>query len=339
MVIPIIEVDNSKELGYKIGKICKSRIKLILKKNEKSYYDYTGHKPEFFLEKSKLYLKLARKKFPEYYNELKGISEGSGTDFDLLGVHNCEEELVFQEKFPEKCTTIAAVTKDKILLGHAEGWTPDYKDMFYITKVNRKENPFFALGFMGSLPGSIGGFNDYLAFGGNSIDLYKIQSGIPKNFYLRGLLDARTERDVLKTFSTKPNAIGNNSLVVFKNRKIVDFEQVLNKVETINSKSHYVHTNHLFHPALRKIPHLISKESLFRYSKASQMLKNAKSIDVDHFKKILAIEDIMEHAEKTIENGELGYRTIVAYIIDLAESKIHICPGPPTKLKFKEFRK
>ena len=125
MEIPLIEIDNSKDIGYEIGKRCKDKIKSILKKNEKSYYEYTGEKPEFFINKLGDYIKAAKQKFPEYYRELAAMAEGSGTEFDRLALLNCEEELVYQEKFPEKCTTIASITKDKVLLGHAEGWTPD----------------------------------------------------------------------------------------------------------------------------------------------------------------------------------------------------------------------
>lgn len=108
------------EVGRIIGKQLKSAITKLLTTNKQIF------KKDFliYLNRSKQFLIQAEKFFPQYVDELRGMSDGAQVQFTEVFLSNNREVANFDPMVlsPNHCTIVGIPNKKGYVLGHNEDW-------------------------------------------------------------------------------------------------------------------------------------------------------------------------------------------------------------------------
>jgi isopenicillin-N N-acyltransferase-like protein len=164
----IIKVKGShREIGRQIGEAYREQIKHHIQSTQElinSTYqtlelDWAGAKMQ-----GRKYLPFAQERFPQYIDEMFGVSEGANVDFDDVGVVNALEAVTIDALHLSKCTSIALsetnTADGHVIVGHNEDWIPeDEPDVFIIHAEPDDEPPFIAMTYGALLPNI--GFNAF----------------------------------------------------------------------------------------------------------------------------------------------------------------------------------
>lgn len=328
--IKIVAKDNY-EFGFKLGRLLSKKIKLRIEKNKKIYYKKNT------IQKARNFLPDIKKRFPKLLTEIKAMSDGANVPFEDLLVLNCEEELL--DFFVPHCTSIAIYSNNKkIMLGHNEDWLSTYrKDGLIMIDGEIDSNKFLALSFIGQLPGTSCGLNKYgLAYTVNSLDLKRFCYGVPRNFLLRALLEAKTLKEAESIVTTPKHSISANTMLVWKHSIMEDIETLWHRYEIFYGNRYLIHTNH----PLRKKDQQKSntkKESIVRYKRVLELISNEKKFNTNLIKKILKDHKarICSHIDK--KHSKYGV-TVASAIINPNKEYIEVCHTNPCKNKYYRYK-
>ena len=116
MNFPYIEIEGtSYEIGYQEGQNFKKQILGSINCYKQMFMDYSNLSWERAKELSKQFIPVITEYNKDYLEEMRGIADGSGFDFEDILALNCRSELVFVGKEFDKqdggCTSIG-VTSD-----------------------------------------------------------------------------------------------------------------------------------------------------------------------------------------------------------------------------------
>jgi len=164
----MIKVKGShKEIGRQIGEAFRGQINhhiqntrdLISTTCETIGLDWNGA-----IMQGRKYIPFAEERFPEYVDELYGLSEGANVDFDDVGVVNALEAVTIDALHLSKCTSFAVsetnTADGHVLIAHNEDWIPeDEPDVYLIHAEPDNDPPFLAMTYGALLPNI--GFNAY----------------------------------------------------------------------------------------------------------------------------------------------------------------------------------
>jgi hypothetical protein len=180
-------------------------------------------------------------KVPRAYEEIKGISEGSGIPLEVLITILSIDELsdTFEEP-PGKitaCTNICARSNGNTYAGHNHEWfnPPSYIIVSHSDEILSVANwPY--------LPNN--GFNKYLV-GFQTDSLYPIdyKPGIPRNILAREIMHATSIDEAVDLIRSSKRAGGAN-FQVFDNNRIVELETTATMDSKTNAINIFPHTNH-----------------------------------------------------------------------------------------------
>jgi isopenicillin-N N-acyltransferase like protein len=338
--IKIIEAKGKpKEIGRAIGEHGKEEIAA----NIDSFF--IGKDSEETANRASRYWNAVWHHFPDYLAELQGMSDGSGIPLMRLFAYNLEEEL---DDKGEHCTTIAAKSKEGIILGHNEDWVGERK--FYVVKARPDTKPgFISLDYAGQLPGSSAALNSAgVAFAGNSIDTLIREGGLPKSYLLRSLLETTSLHDVEKIMSLSIPASGNNSVIIFSEEQIIaDLEWSPADYAIIRPKeNYYAHTNHFMRLTSTASQNKeYQAQSSFRLSRANKLLKSNQmelgNLGIDAFEKILrdheGREGIGSICKHLYEDRGIGSDTLASIIIEPDKGLVHALIGKPCRAEYKTY--
>src|SRR5512135_984374 len=131
--LPLIKVKGThREIGRQIGEAFRAQIQhhlqntreLIQTTYETLELDWDGARMQ-----GRKYIPFAQERYPEYVEELMGLSEGAGVNFDDVGVVNALEAVTIDALHLSKCTSMAVSETNTldghVLIGHNEDWIPE----------------------------------------------------------------------------------------------------------------------------------------------------------------------------------------------------------------------
>ncbi len=212
---------------------------------------------------------LCAKKYPQYIDELKGLSEGAEVDYWAILLLNSPEVMNMN-----RCSSIAVNTDSTTLIAHNEDEDKGYrKDQCVLVKFVQKRTQFTAFVYLGELPGSAYSWNSHgMVFTTNSLAQKKYSTiRIPTYFTGRALIETKTFQDA-KRILKNSNTMGGFHYFISKDKKIISVEQLNDKLSYLNVNGIYAHTNHYIHNGLSKNAS-ISKSSGKRLERVRELLK------------------------------------------------------------------
>jgi len=335
--IPFLKISAAGhyEFGRKLGDALRSEIAARLKKNRALYQKFGISFNEELGWRSMGYFNKIKRYYPRMVEEITGLADGAGQDLAKIMVLVSEEEWLTGRH--QRCTSLAVRTDEGIVLGHNEDWDRSYRrDGMYLVKAKIGKEKFLALSYVGCLPGGSAGLNSFgLAYTGNSLFAGRPRIGVPRSVQMRLFLSADSLSEV-KRFDLKHSTIGGNTLVVWRNKAILDEEELGEKYRIFREKNYLVHTNH---PLLvkDKTRANYSLESRQRYDRAMEILSSAGNLGIDSVKKVLTNHQsgICSHWQK----GGQGYQgvTIASVIINPLKGNLELAWSNPCRNKYHNF--
>lgn len=342
--ISIIKVKGShREIGRQIGEAYRERIQhhlqstqeLIRTTYETLELDWAGARMQ-----GRKYIPFAQERFPQYVEEVYGISEGANVDFDDVGVVNALEAVTIDALHLSKCTSMALsetnTADGHVLIAHNEDWIPeDEPDVYIIHAEPDDEPPFLAMTYGALLPNI--GFNAHgIAQCCDSVYPNDSRIGIPRLFVSRAVLAAKSPGEAIRRTLIPRRAAGYNHLLAHDSGEIYSVEVSARKFAIIYAHDGYmVHTNHYLDTNMQVIEYepdeLIATR--VRYFRANRLLrennqhtiKSIQAIQRDH---INFPNSICNHAEDDMDPLDRE-KTINSMVIDLSARAMHIAWGNP----------
>jgi len=342
--IPVIRIYGSHhEMGCQIGESRREQIKHSIDNARnllQEAYEHLQLTWEGATIQARKYIPFAEERYPQYVEELKGISEGAGVAFDDVAVVNAMEAVTMDALHLTKCTSMAVnqerTANECVLIAHNEDWLPeDEPDVYFIHARPLDEPPFLAMTYGALLPNI--GFNACgIAQCCDSVYPSDSRIGIPRVIASRAVLSARTPAAAIHHMLISHRAAGYNHLLAHESGEMYNVEVSARRFAVLGSEDGYlVHTNHYLDPQMKAIEldpdELISTR--IRYFRAMRLLrqnsqhtvKSLQAIQRDH---INHPDSICNHANEA-ENPLDREKTITALLMDLTHRQIHATWGTP----------
>ncbi len=220
--------------------------------------------------------------YPGFVDEIRGMSDGSGVDFEVLMRLNMFGDIIalyygIAEKtgmdIPESflgCSTVSYNYNGNQYLAHNEDGFAELHDLMGVVKAKLTGKPdFINLYYPGLLCGVAPSLNDEgLAFSGNYIQSASgVPDGVPHLFIFAALLEAES---VDEAISIIVNTLACNDLHVniasgVENR-VVSVEKAENTAVVHEVDGLYAHTNHFIQDAMLCFPTDDDATTVARYT-------------------------------------------------------------------------
>lgn len=341
---PLVRVSGSHyEMGRQIGKACIEQVtrsiqtarSLIISIADRLQLDWEGARIQ-----ARKYIPFVQERYPQYLEELEGIAEGAGVEFDDLAVLNVMEAVTMDALHLSKCTSMAVnderTADGHVLIAHNEDWMPeDEADVYVIHATPDDEPPFLAMTYGGLLPNI--GFNaSGIAQCCDSVYPTDSRIGIPRVFVSRAVLSARTPAEAISHMLIPHRAAGYNHLLAHESGELYNVEVSARRFALLYAEEGLlVHTNHYLDRGMQAIEsepdELISTR--VRYFRALRLLKGTKehtvkSLQVIQRDHVNYPNSICNHAVEDLIPLDRE-KTINALVIDLTARTMHIAWGNP----------
>ncbi len=341
---PLIKVKgNHREIGRQIGEACAEQIRRSVE-NARSLLDQTYDTLELTWEGAEIqarkYIPFAQERYPQYVDELAGMAEGAGVDFEDLSVVNAMEAVTMDALHLTKCTSLA-VNGDRtadghVLVAHNEDWLPeDERDVYIVHAEPDDEPPWLAMTYGGLLPNI--GFNACgIAQCCDSVYPNDSRIGIPRVIVSRAVLSARTLSDAMRFALIPKRAAGYNHLLVHETGELYSVEVSARRFAILyGDDGSLVHTNHYLDAKMQAIEddsdELISTR--LRYFRANRLLKRTELHSIKSLQQIQRDHlnypnSICNHSMTNIDPLDRE-KTVCALIMDLTARAMHVAWGNP----------
>lgn len=286
---------------------------------------------------------------PELWDELKGIAEGSGIDFDTVFAFQLVDEMwvLGQAVWDEKCTTIGLNKTDAhpVIVAQNLDIPPFYHR--FQTLLHIKDPDQGLETFLFTFPGFIAanGLNSRsVAVVVNAVQqLESSRDGLPVAFVIRGILQRRTYAEALHFIKTIKHGAPQNYMIGGA-EEMGSFECSTTNVNEFIPFEDALFTYHTNHPLtnLNYTPRFVEylkskhvspedyKHPCPRFQALQNIFKNnSVQMDVD------ALKDTFSNREIIINNKS----TFGCTIMILGKNpELHISPGRPDEESFQVIR-
>lgn len=322
---PIVRAEGSHyEVGRAVGETMRERIVGLFTKNKTIHPDYFAR----FERNARDLLNLTKQYFPQYVDELQGLADGAGLTVEQLFLSNaCEVGYFIDPEMADHCTIIGVPKRGAYIVGHNEDWEVEALEHLYILDAVIEGVRIFGLGydFTNTIIGDSVAINQFgLMQAINDVSHHDTQTGVPRGFVARAVLDRTTLEEAEKLIQTIPRRSGFNHFLVQGERlwniESSAKEHVVEKVVL----DRYAHTNHYL-TDLKRIEKG-NPESEKRYAKVKERLDEVHS--VDDIKRLLS-----DRTEPRICRND----TIGSVVFDVPNKVAHIAYGQPTPESYVEY--
>jgi isopenicillin-N N-acyltransferase-like protein len=294
------------------------------------------------------YIPFTRERYPQYVEEMLGISEGAGVPFDDVSVLTAMEAVTMDALHLTKCTSFA-VNGDRtadghVLVAHNEDWLPeDEPDVVVVHAVPDDEPPFLAMTYGGLLPNI--GFNAAgIAQCCDSVYPSDSRIGIPRVINSRAVLGSRTPDEAIRHMLIRQRAAGYNHLLAHESGELYNVEVSARRFAILYAHDDTLaHTNHYLDPNMQAIEYdpdeLVGTR--VRYFRALRLLKatdkhtikSLQSIQRDHINFPSAICNHTDEESDPLDRE----KTINSMVMDLTAGVMHLAWGNPCQNPYHTF--
>lgn len=348
----IVHVKGSyREMGQQVGEACRDEIQRMLA-IYKATFDTAQDVLRLSWDEAVLqgmkYYPYAQEWTPRFVEELEGMAESSGADFDDLIVLNCMEAIT-SDALHLGCTSLAVSSEwtlnDHVLVGHNEDWLPEDEENTYLVHASPADAPpFLAITYGGLLPNI--GFNARgIAQTCDSVYPSDPRVGIPRVFVSRAVLAAERIADAIRSALMRQRAAGYNHLIADRSGELYNVEVSARRFATIYGGDGYlVHTNNYLTQPMKQVEEKTEDliGSRVRVNRAARLLRAHRQHTPDTLKTILGDHvnypsSICSHTDPT-DHPLDRQKTIASLIMDLTALEMHVCWGNPCEGTYHTYR-
>lgn len=302
------------------------------------------------------------KNFPQYVQELEGVSDGSKVPFYklfLLHMDNITTNVCGRSgnTAPVGCSSIILNHRDNVVLGHTEDALPETLNHFYFVsahiisdkpqgKWGVREERFTSLCYAGHLPGYTMNYNHHgLVFSINTLSAVTLRAGkTPRHFLTRALLAAEnfTQAECILrdtgcgagdgcsvniTFLNERDDAGR---IIFRNIEMApardnEYESALDVLNVLEGE-HVIHCNTYLRLPIQQVTGFMSNNSSARLTTLKQYSSPSDKEDVI---KMLSDQSGSEHRVFQDFGNDDAVKTIAMGIFDCTEKTWSIYADNP----------
>lgn len=355
MELPVIEVSGSSyEIGYQHGNKAKKQINVIIDVYKNMFKEFSDIDWE---TAKKIALKFERSisNFNnDYLDEIKGIADGSGYEYEEILALNVRSEIVFQgtHLISDGCTSLV-VTSEKTetsttYLGQNWDWKVKTLEGVILLKIAKEGKPTIATMTEAGIVGKIGCNSNGIGVCFNALSVDATPVGVPIHIILRNILEQSTFLKAMSVVSNTQIGCPGNILLASQYGEALDFEIEIDDFEGLYPiEGIMVHTNHYISLKLpkegnrdmakRKFP-----DTFIRYGRANKLIRavdglitkdDIKMVFTDHLESSVSIC----HHENNMEVGGDGIGSVFSIIMDLKAKEFYVSFGQPCKNEFKKY--
>ena len=350
MDIPVITVSGSPyNLGFQHG----TKAKEAIKKNVSFYLDhwkyFAGVSRDQVLQDASKFIPYIEMFDTELIEELKGIADGAGRQFEEILALNARWELNYAYNkwaipkafIPAECTAFAvipgATTNKHTYIG--QNWDYNPYGLLLIVHVLQEQKPNIVMsieagtiGQKGFNSAGIGIVQNYMQCETDSFQL-----GLPTLIKERAILNSKSLPECLKILTGFEGPNSANLVIAHRDGEAINVECAPSDEFFLYPENNVlVHTNHFLSPNLKvkdtgknRVP-----DTILRNSRASRLLQEKSgAIKVDTLKEVLSDhfgypQSICRHRMESLNPNEQS-ETCTSVIIDLTEGEMLYTDGPP----------
>lgn len=218
-------------------------------------------------------------RFPEFYEELRGLADGLQLPFADVFAWNCRGDIL--ASVPDGCTTIQT-PGDIIQISHNEDGLPFFRGHCFILDATPQSSPGFrAFCYPGSLAGHTFGWNDAgLVQAVNNLRLRNVVPEIPRMVLGRAVLASETLQEAVKTLSCDPSCGGfHMTLAQSGETALLSVEYGGGDALAFEITSRSGHANHALRLGVEG--QIITRSSADRQATVERLTKQAGTVDLD----------------------------------------------------------
>lgn len=358
-ILPLFKLSGtSYEIGFQHGEQCKPQIMKTIDCYRSLFKDFANMEWERAKELSRNFIDIISAYNADYLEEIRGVADGAGLDFEDILALNCRSELAFAGAYlddmfrREGCTSIG-VNSDAGL--HGDSWLAQNWDwrlvqrqavvQLQITQTNGKPriHMLTEAGIIGKL-----GLNSYgVATTLNAISTNAAPNGVPLHLILRGMLDSNSLTAAMIAAVRSPIGCCANIMTGSRCCEVVDLEIENEDFDVLYPKDGILlHTNHFLSPRLPRAPRkdqgkYTAPTSFVRLGMAERLIKpHAGQIDQTVIGNVLKSHfefpaGICGHEDPTLQPiYRMG--TVFSMIINLSQRRLWLAKGFPCDTPYEE---
>jgi len=338
--IPVFEACGTyKEVGKQIGAQCKPQILSMLAYLREKVP--AGFSWEQLLSHSRDFLAPSRVVYPRYVEELEGIAEGSGVQFDEIFLSMCEE--LWESPVLHGCTDMAARGRATLdgttLIAHTNDLSASSESRLVILKIQAGDEPEILAVSSGGVAISAGYNAAKISLTGNQLNSNDVRMGVPRLLVVRAILGSRTLSEAMTHCLLPERASSYNNVLADASGEVYSMEGSATDCEAIYiEKDVMAHANHYISPAMRRfeLDRSDNANSIIRHNRAEYLLReNYGKITPDLFRKLLA--DHAGYPTSICKHGVTSV-TVFSIIIQVETLKAWIGRGFACKTEYSEYQ-
>jgi isopenicillin-N N-acyltransferase like protein len=299
-----------------------------------------------------LYLPAAQEYAPELLEEMKGMADGAGLEFNDVFFLNITYEISVPSLMG--CTSFAmtgtATAQGETIAGQNFDFLNSWEDIMVLLKIKPERGPrILAIGPAGA-PGLFG-FNS----AGIALNLNLLRNkesldpagGVPSHIILRKALSSETIGEAIGTIASAGRRSAKNYLLSSHQGDIVDVELTSRDIDIqFTEEDIVVHTNYFKSERFKStdLAPISWPDSYIRYQRLLRLIKQHRGdLSIDLMKQLLQDHNnypnsICRHPDpkNPLPMGRI-LKTLVSFICSPKEQKACICLGNPCTNGFAEF--
>ncbi|MBW8707318.1 hypothetical protein MBT84_47555 [Streptomyces sp. MBT84] len=288
---------------------------------------------------------------PGILDEIRGIAEGAGRDFEEILALNARFELSqsnpFDDKADEGCTSFALLEEanglERVLCGQNWDWREQVADTVVVLRVQQPGRPTLITQTEAGQIGRHGANSAGIGLNANGLGGgFDAGLSVPGTFVRRKILESWDVYDALQAAFQVTQSAPSNLLITHRDGFAIDLETTPGRHGWMYpTHGVLVHGNHFqafVPPQIEKTYRPFSVDSLFRVPRVEKGLQAARSVtsgarlralvhDVmsDHF---AHPNSVCQHADPRRHEAD-RYQTVVSSLVDLSTGEYLLTAGLP----------
>lgn len=359
-LFPCIDISGTPyEIGYAHGKNYQNQVLHSIETYKIMFRDYSELSWEEGKEIAKRYINPIKKYNSDYIDEMQGVADGAGVEFEDILALNSRSEIVLQsgkniEAQLDGCTSIgiSPIKNDKnhTIVAHNWDWKATQKEAMVMMNIKQDNGkPTIHLITEAGIIGKTGFNSEGISLYLNALSVDDNPDGIPLHIAMRGILDSSTLSGAISAATKTQLGCCANFLIGHKSGEIIDIEISNNDFDILFPDNGYiVHTNHFVSPRLPKGDYIDTMrmkmpDTYLRYNRSKNILASMGShIYIDEIKQLLSNHidmpnSICRHADQDLEEG-LRMETVFSIIINLTTNEMYFAPGNPCEEEYRHYQ-
>jgi isopenicillin-N N-acyltransferase-like protein len=340
-VYPLLEVRGSHhEIGLAIGRRFRDNILTVISRRREWHSDLLRVLASpIGRRRSAELMRLTKLHFPELLDEVRGMAEGAGIDFNAMWAMTIKSELGSLEVEPPGCSTLFYRGEDHSWLCHNEDGHAAYLDQMFLVRVTPPSGVrFVSMVYPGILTGNGPSLNSRgVIQTTNYIGSTRSEIGLPRYVIGRAILEAKSLEEARQIATLEPRAYPyHHNLASLADGRYLSVETVPGASGTVEPSSGlYVHTNHLLHEDTRGYRYqdeqYRSSSSMSRFEVLTGLAahRESPSFAVDDLLEMLSSHERAPYSPCRHPRASVQGQTLGTAVFDLTGGSFKLARGNP----------